>query len=470
MDRFTELLQDEDKLVKPTTLAIGLVALSVVLIGVNAGLVTLLPTWRLRQLLFDAVILIGWVVYWTYKKKQLPKNKSDKVGIVIALTTEKDKEKVRVKNDLVRKLGEVILADGLQEWVTIIPLNNPQANRIIPSLNTHAAALSSKKFDSKAEKQWAKIRTRINGHFYIYGYVSERGGSENAYSLNTNALVLHPLLLPDVQKQLSADFVDLWVNEFNFLEKLEKAGFDFTARYWYVGAQYIIGYAALACGDVTTALRLHKAAQNKIDILKIKPAAHARIEKRLGSFLGQEYSMIAFQHEARGELTEAKKLVADCFQVDPNNYSGHLLQARIEFAEGNPHKALKTIERLKRIAGRDRTWMYSQAFLLFYLEQFDKGLAAYRKIANYSFPGEIDSVIPQIIAFNEQRLQFERQKIQSHFILGYIKMKKSHNYPEALEHFETFLEKAKEPKYRPLVEETQKCVRELHQIMGLETS
>lgn len=468
MDRFTELLQDEEKLVKGSTLIIGIAALTLFLLTVNAGLVQLEPTWRFRQIVVDIIILASWICFWFYKRNQLPKNKTNKVGIVVALTTENDKEKTRLKTDLLRRLGDLILDDHLEDWVTLIPLNNHQSKTIIPTLRAHAKAVSltsDGSYDPKKEKYWTKIKKKINGHLYIFGHVSEGQVGENKYFLDTNAFVLHPPLLPEVRKELSLDFVDVWSQQVNFLEKIEKVGFEFTANYWYTAAQYIIGCAAFASTDVTTALRLHESVQKRIGILKFRPT-FARTQKRLNELLGAEHSILANYHTLQGEPQKAQEHLNKCLAADPKNYSGHLIKARQEFFEGNPKKALKTIEALSRDAGRDRTWMYSQAFLLMYLERFDKALAAYRKIANYSFDNEVEHIVPQIISFNESQLVREPNKIQSHFILGFIKLKKHINYPEALEHLETFIEKATESKYRLVLEEAKRCVDELHQLMG----
>ncbi len=161
MERFTELLLDEEKLVKVPTLIIGIAALTIFLLSVNAGLLQLAPTWRLRQLIVDIIIVFAWIGFWFYKRNQLPRNKSNKVGIVLALTTENDKEKERVRTALVRTLGELILGDQLGDWVTIIPLKNHQSQKIIPALKSHAIAVSltlDGSYDPKSEKQWEKLR------------------------------------------------------------------------------------------------------------------------------------------------------------------------------------------------------------------------------------------------------------------------------------------------------------------------
>lgn len=469
MDRFTELLDDEDKFVKPLTLILGLGALIAFLITINGFLLLLRPTWKLRQLPADLVVLAGWIALWSYKKYRLPENKGG-VGIVIALTTENDKEKTRVKTDLLRRFEELIGVDQLQEWVTIIPLSNHQAKKVIPILKAYSEATSltsSRTPDPKLEKRWLKIRNTIKGNLYVFGHVTERQAGENTYFLDTNALVVHMPLVNEMRKQLSQDFLDVWSHQVTFLEKIEKMGFEFTATYWYTAAQYMIGCAAFAYNDIWTALKLHEAVKNKLDVLRFRPTFE-RTQKRLNYLLSAEHSIIANTFQLSGDLARMKEHLGECLAIDPKHYSGHLLKAITEFLyEENPKKALKTIESISRDAGKNRTWMYSQAFLLMYLEEFDQALRAYRKIANYSFEGEIDFIIPQVIRFNEGQLATEPAKIQSHFILGYLKLKKRLNYPEALEHLEMFLAKANgERKYELVIREAEACIQELNKLMG----
>lgn len=470
MERFTELVEDEDKLVKPLTLVVGLIALSVVLISINVGLNQLSPTWRLRQLPVDFVVLGTWVAFWLYKKNQFPKNKQG-VGIVIALTTENDKGKVRVRTDLIRKLEQLIVADDLRQWVTVLAFNNHQAKRIIPILEAHAEAVNVFRqgtVNAKLEKKWRRIKKRIKANLYIYGHVTERRDEENAYFLDTNALVVHMPIADAVRKQLSLDFLDVWSHQVTFLEKVEKRGFEFTATYWFTAAQYIIGCAAFAYNDIWTALKLHEAVKNKLGILRFRPTFE-RTQKRLNGLLGTEHAIIAHAYYVEGDVVRMKEHLAKCLAVDPQNYSGQLQKAISEFMhDKDPRKALRTVEVLSRNGAKDRTWMYSQAFLLMYLERFDKALTVYRRIAKSTYESEIENIVPQIIRFNEQQLIREPNKIQSHFILGYIKLKKNINYPEALSHFETFLNKARrQARYHLVVKEAEVCVQELETTMGV---
>ncbi len=272
-------------------------------------------------------------------------------------------------------------------------------------------------------------------------------------------------LTDEARKQLTVDFASVWVREVNFAEHDEKPGFEFTSRYWLAAAQYACGSAAFASGDFWTALKLLEPVKVKIDIFRTSPNFPI-IQRRLHEQLSATHAVLANFFRQNGDLPKALEQLNKCLQIDPKHYSGHLIKAIVEFwDERNPKKALATIQELSKYAGKDRTWLYSQGFLLLYLERFEKGLVAYRRIAKSTFEGE-EVILPQVIAFNEQRLVMESQKIQSHFVLGYIKFKKNINYPEALEHLETFVRKATAAKFKPLVDEANACISLLSKQMS----
>lgn len=85
MEKLSEYLQDEDKLVSPITLIIGISALLTGFFaadGVIEKLITASP--RLRLLIYT--LLIGsWVIFWAYKRHELPRTTEGKAGILLAI-------------------------------------------------------------------------------------------------------------------------------------------------------------------------------------------------------------------------------------------------------------------------------------------------------------------------------------------------------------------------------------------------
>lgn len=158
----------------------------------------------------------------------------------------------------------------------------------------------------------------------------------------------------------------------------------------------------------------------------------------------------------------------ECFKYNPQNYSGHLLKAVLEFSiERNPKKALKTISEIKPFAGNNGAYKYSEGFLLMYLEEFPRALKVYDRIVRSTFDEE-EYILSQVLEFNQNQILVEPDKIQSYFILGLLNYGKVHNYPVALEYIQIFLEKAKnKQKYKFLIERAETYKVEIEKKMEI---
>lgn len=102
-----------------------------------------------------------------------------------------------------------------------------------------------------------------------------------------------------------------------------------------------------------------------------------------------------------------------------------------------------------------------------YMEKFDNALKVYKKIVNTSYIGEENTLV-EIYKFNEDFLEKHPEKIQSYFIIGYLKYKKESNYPDGLEYFEKFISASdSQDKYSLLRKKAEEYQGELKRIMKL---
>lgn len=272
-----------------------------------------------------------------------------------------------------------------------------------------------------------------------------------------------------MRQKLSQDINSIWSHRFSFPEKAEYAGFIFSGEYLFLAAKYIIGCAAFGVGLAETALQLHENLGGELETIKGHPNI-VYITKRLNSLLAEEHAIVAYRvYASEGDQETANTHLVKCFEYDPRNYDGHLLKAIIEFLyEHNPTRALQTINLAASFSGRNGTWRYSKGFLLMYLEKFDRALSVYHEIVRNSFEGE-EGILSQVYDFNAQLIQREPEKIQSYFILGFLKYKKEQNYPEALEYFQSFLDGAQsEDKFRSLINVAHSYKKQLESVMQLD--
>lgn len=411
------------------------------------------------------IISVMWLIFWLYERTHLPKNKKGYIGIVVCVETENDKQKNRLKNDFVKRLEKLIASKNLKKTINVILLENYQVKYVIRVFNEYARNKQSK----KADKNWQKIRKRTRGHFFIYGSFKERQDGENKYYLDLEALVTHaPVQLP-TKKQIVQDFLSVWYKQISFQEKIEFKGFLLAADAIFIAVQYVVGIAALVSGDVSLALELHTGLDNDPYFSRFSPLPPnlQNVKKRLKTLLSEENHLMARASFEKGMFAETERYMNQSLSIEPN-YGAYLLESIIEFLHmNNPDEALKSVYRAKDIEKSDGTWRYNEGFLLMYMERFPEALRVYDKIINTSFINE-KAVLLQIYKFNKDFLKKHPEKIQSYFIIGFLKYKKDLNYPEGLEYLEKFIsESTSKDKYRILKDNAEVYHRELRKIMNL---
>jgi len=411
-------------------------------------------------------ICVAWFLLWLYKRNRLPKNKKGYIGIVICVETENDKQKTRIKNDFVKRIRKLISEKNLKDKINIVLLSNYQAeyaNRILEHYVKN-------KQDKKAVLDWEKIRKRTRGHFFIYGGIKERQDGDNRYYLDLEALVIHAPVHFPTQRQIVQDFLSVWYKQISFQEKIEFKGFLFAADAIFIAVQYVVGIAALVSGDIFLALELHSGLNTDPYFGRFNPLPPnlQRVKQKLKVLMAEENFLIAKSFSRQENFGEAERYMEQSLTIDPN-YGAYLLKSIIEFShKNNPPEALACVYKAKKMShSGDGTWRYNEGFLLMYTEKFDDALKVYEKIAKTSFLNE-ENILLEIYKFNEDLLVKEPERIQSYFIIGFLKYKKESNYPDALDNLEKFLSKSVgKDKYQILRDRAETYEKELKNLMDL---
>ena len=121
----------------------------------------------LYRFLVYLLVFIEWFIFWFYKKKVLPKNSKSKIGLVICINAENDKQKIRIKNDFAGRLDKLILGNNLGKIVNIIFLNSYQAERVSKILDQYV----KNKHGKEELKNWNSTQKSMRSHFFIYGNI-----------------------------------------------------------------------------------------------------------------------------------------------------------------------------------------------------------------------------------------------------------------------------------------------------------
>ena len=181
---------------------------------------------------FYPILLILWIGYWAFNKFHLPRNKKNKVGIVIAIYSENESERQKLKADFISKLKKDLQQEGILNFSEVIFLKNHFSNQIKDSENPR----------TKLET----INKKIKAHFYVWGDVKKRpdGDEGEKYFINFQGYVVHKPISQNLSQVISIDFSKVLPKEVNFLEKRSFKGFEASATIVHLAAKYIIGIAA----------------------------------------------------------------------------------------------------------------------------------------------------------------------------------------------------------------------------------
>lgn len=452
---------------------IGLIAGYIFLITtIFVSLKSLFPkTSSLTQWIIYAFVLIAWTVFWIILRGKLPRNKKGDIGIIISISTENDKQKIRLKNDFLKRLNQQAKANGIDHLIKFIQIPGKKTSRVNKILSefstTNLLKRSHLKDGKKSLEAFNKVKRRIRGHFFIWGEIKERMDTENKYFLDLDGLVLHSPLNDPIQANLSTEFNTVWIQSINFYEKFEFKGFLLSADLIFIAVDYVTGLAALFSGDAELAVTLHTRLENSINKMDQNIPSIKHVQKSLCSLIPVEYNLSAVIQLNKGNPVKSEDYLQKSFKRVPENYSALITLSIIQFSIHNdPNGALDTVRRAKKCSGNDGTWRYNEAFLLMFIEKFEDAIILYKEIVRFNFPNE-DIVLTEILDFNKNMISKYPKYYQSYFILGYLYYKKIVNYPQGFHYLDQFVTLCKESKFKSLIKMAENYLGELNLRMNL---
>lgn len=442
----------EEKLPEVKTLIVGIAVLLSAFVGIDRflGQFVDLKTRSVVYLLF----LFLWISFWLFNKFYLPKNKKNKVGIVIAIFSENEKERQKLKADFISKLKSEFQQEGNLNFSDIIFLKNHFSKQI--------------KESSNSQKELEKINKKIKAHFYVWGDVKKRpdGDEGEKYFLNFQGLVTHIPISQNLSQEISKDFSKVLPREVSFLEKRSFRGFEASAKLVHLAAKYIIGIAAFVSQDPLLALRLHNGLKDQFNALKPLPPHFQDIRNRISLLISDENLWIARWHYKIKRINETKSFLERSLLENNNNYGAWLFKAVIDFVvDKNTDEALKSIEKAKKYSKNTFEWRYSKAFLYFWKEDYKKALKLCQKIKQQSYQTEVIT-LDEVRTFNLNLLSEANPKVQLYFWNGYLSFFKRNNLVDALQDFEN-LEKLADSKMGSLKQKSSAYLREIKQKMEI---
>lgn len=372
------------------------------------------------------LFLLGIFLLWFYSRRP-PRITKNKIGIVIAIVCENKKERQRLKADFISTLKTEFTKAQTSSF-QILELSEYHAGRI----DSGQSAL--------------KYHKSTRAHLIIYGHCRIRShkGAEN-YVIDIEASVAHSPIPDLVSKELSQEMRTLIPKQRIFPVSEEITGFSITRELMAVAARYIVGLAGLLSGDIQTSFNLHSALWVEIkalletegEVLQGYIFLQTKLPTRL-MIEGLTLASTAYRSKESGYLQKMDRYLNLVQEVDPRNYSAHLLRGIYHFL--NDRNITKAKEEIRKSRNeRDAAWQFSDAFLAAYEGDLEQA----HKIYQRAFRGNVREPIPLVVeTFINDVLSEEPERIQLWYCLGMINYFSKEDLSLAKRDFEKFVSEA----------------------------
>lgn len=387
-----------------------------------------------------------------FSRLVIPRNKKNKIGIVVAIKTENDKEKIRLENDLLSELEKHLKESSLGS--TFYILRYPEF-------------LSKKISNFENARQYLD---KSKAHLIVFGHLAERNfNGSNNYVFRLHGIVRHLQTSPEIKEGLADDFLHALPNRIIFPEIGEILGFDFTADLLGYTVKLIIGSAALISQDSELSTQLLKELHKELLSKRSTPILReilTRTSKRLANSLNLKVDQLYLQFvETRNTdyLYQAKSYAEELISLDPDNSSAIATLSILLFKEGKIEESIELLKAKEQSLGPSPVFKYNIGFLYACMGKIDQALEMYRK-ANYTeVPGRI---LNELEIFISEEIENNPRLVQLVFFRGLINYKVKTDYLLAREDFISFLGNPESSNFPRLSELAEKYLSEITDSVG----
>ncbi|MDD4412527.1 MAG: hypothetical protein PHR00_02685 [Patescibacteria group bacterium] len=376
------------------------------------------------------------------RPRKIPKNKKEKIGIIIAIKTIDDFDRIKLENDVVLEINQYLKSSKSEEEFEVLYYPKELSERIT---------------DEKTAKAYlAKSR----GHLIVYGLMEQgKIDGDNKYLFKLHGVVRHSPISTILSKIFSLEFRELLPSKIIFSENDEVLGFELTEKCLKHVIKYIVAIASFVSGDLKLSKALYFEIKNdieginnyeNIDVLKI---IISRIPKRITEvmsvYLGVYYNLYTSKRDNK-YIASCKEYLDIIKETDPENLQACFLRSMYYFFEGNIQQAINEI---KRLDGSDTVTKLNLGFLLAYSGDINGALYNYKKTF---YKSTFSNIYNDTEIFISDVLEKEPKKTQLYFFRGFINFKLKNDVKLAKEDFLFFLQKKKKGEFVKLEKLAQK--------------
>ncbi len=446
-----------------STLVIALSGSSVIIMSVIIPFINIYTSNVFIHLTVSAFIEFSIIGYWYYHRSVIPRGKKEKQNLVIAITTEDDKQKTRIAKDLATGIKKQLLTYGLNNY-NVLVLNNSLSDKIQRRIGLWSDAIGLNLTDSEDVLSFFKTAKKLNAKFFVYGDLIKRNEGNSTYFMNIEALILHSNTNKFTSEILRREFSELWRKEISFLESDELNGFRSNANHIFFTASYMLGLATFVDNRFEQGINIWQSLEEYIDgkedLKEFKP--------KIQQLKYQSFFMLSRLYHFEGDYEKSTAMRNRYLEIIPDEYNALLNEAIKQVAiSDNPKLALELIEKAKTHSKNDGTWRYNKFYILIKLSRETDALATLDELLPITFMNELD-IVGQVLSYNENYLFEDPEHIQSHFIIGVLIFKKLNNPTLAYENFVVFKKEALHRDcFVELSNRADDYIKEIDQLLGV---
>lgn len=375
------------------------------------------------------------------------KNAKNKIGVIVAISTENEDDKKRVTYDVISNLNNYINSKNISGWFKVISLDEKESVEID---NTN----------------WKKTVDKYKGNLIIYGHVSKRriNGRFN-YLFKLEAGVVHSPIPLFVSNLLSSEFSSIFPRERYFPVNDELQGFEITAERVGLAVEYMIAVAIYFSGNFGQSLKLFVELDNNLkSLIKTKDIDQIhiltkKVPLRITDVCLTVCDNLYNAYSLKRDKTFVKNAKVYLDLIDyyspGNTRFKHFLSMYYFLIEKNNKSAIDVLKKV-----HDPLQQYNLGFLYFVDNQLNEGLRCYKRALKRTIPPK---TVTDIECFMEETLISEPSKIQLLFSMGLINLRLKEDYILAKSDFTEFINKSKNnPKYTDLQRLSKSYIQEIN--------
>jgi hypothetical protein len=348
-------------------------------------------------LVLEICLLVVWLVF-----RRVPRFEKDEIGILVAVKTDDERLKIKLRDDFVGNLRQELRA--VSERVSIKVLSEYHCEKIY----------------AKPEKPlFQRYHYLSRAKLIVFGLADTRSHmGQESYHLKLEESASHLPIPQRESEKLAAEMIQSFPRETLIATNNEFFGFKIASGLFGIASKYILGIACIYSRRIDLALQFHQALlEVPIEQQPNVPNVRRLLQKTPKLVADEAVLLARDEGISQKDLAKMKRYLDIAAQYE-KSVGYYLLMGIYHFlAEHDVPAAKAAIDEAKRQSTNDYTWAYSMAFLLAYEGNLSE---AYRTYHSAFRNGASPTAHLECELFIRGVLSREPEKFQLYYCLGLL--------------------------------------------------